>query len=68
MRVKKITFNKEYALEIAFAGLRKKHNIPEDYAVKVREYGEDFVSFVEVKEVESEEIKPEEIKPQEEIL
>lgn len=45
---RKITFSKEYVMEIAVAELRKKHNIPEEFATKVREYGDDYLSFVEI--------------------
>ena len=45
---RKITFSKEYVMEIAVAELRKKHNIPEDFVTKVREYGDDYLSFVEI--------------------
>ncbi len=51
---RKITFSKEYVLEIAVAELRKKHAIPEDFVTAIKDYGDDFLSFSEVK-VEEEE-------------
>lgn len=45
---RKITFSKEYVIEIAVAELRKRHSIPEDFTTKIRDYGDDYLSFVEV--------------------
>ena len=53
-KVQRITFSKEYVMEIAIAELRKKHSIPEDFVTSIRDYGDDFLSFSEVK-VESKE-------------
>ena len=55
-KARQITFSKEYVLEIAVAELRKKHAIPEDFVTKVRDYGDDFITFseVEVQKVEEE--------------
>lgn len=47
-KARKITFSKEYVLEIAIAELRKKHSIPEDFVTNIRDYGDDFLSFSEV--------------------
>lgn len=53
---RKITFSKEYVMEIAIAELRKKHAIPEDFVTAIRDYGDDFLSFseVQIKEEETE--------------
>jgi hypothetical protein len=55
-KARKITFSKEYVLEIAITELRKKHAIPEDFVTNIKDYGDDFLSFseVEVKQVEEE--------------
>lgn len=45
---RKITFSKEYVMEIAVTELRKKHSIPEDFVTSVREYGDDYLSFSEI--------------------
>lgn len=48
-KAQKISFSKEYVMEIAVAELRKKHNIPENFVTAVREYGDsDYLSFKEV--------------------
>lgn len=47
-KARKITFSKEYVLEIAVSELRKKHSIPEDFVTSIRDYGDDFLSFSEV--------------------
>ena len=51
---RKITFSKEYVMEIAIAELRKKHSIPEDFVTSIRDYGDDFLSFAEVQIKEEE--------------
>lgn len=48
-KVQRITFSKEYVMEIAIAELRKKHAIPEEFVTSIRDYGDDFLSFSEVK-------------------
>lgn len=45
---RKITFSKEYVLEVAIAELRKKHSIPEDFVTKVSDYSDDYLYFSEV--------------------
>jgi len=54
-KARKITFSKEYVMEIAITELRKKHAIPEDFVTSIRDYGDDFLSFseVQIKEEES---------------
>lgn len=46
-RVQRITFSKEYVLEVATTELRNKHNIPEDFVTKFKDYGDDYLSFTE---------------------
>jgi hypothetical protein len=53
-KAQKITFSKEYVLEVVVAELRKRHSIPENFVTKVREYGDDFLSFVEIVPTETE--------------
>lgn len=46
--IKKISFSKEYVMEVAISVLRKRHVIPESYATKTRDYGDEYLTFFEV--------------------